>query len=637
MKRSIAMIGKYRIIALLTSRIQERECHGLIHTLEEIFARIDYRLFVYNCITQSDTKLKENDPQTLIYSLFDSDFADAVILDSGRVGNKTVCENVVRRAREMNLPVISLGECCEGCLNIEYVHSRGIEALVDHLIIVHGIDDFHMIAGPKGNRFSDSRIEAFKSALEKNEMPFDEGMVSYGDFWADPAVAAAENLLESNRLPRAFVCANDQMAIAVSVFLQSRGISVPEEVIVVGYDCIDTIYSSSPTMTSACISSETISRIIMDSLLSIFSGGSAEGHKMAIPEPVFNESCGCCSKKSDAAVLFNEQTNMFCRFQDENIILSEVAAKIQQSASFEDIAPVIHAGSLIYDMCCLIKREYIDESVNPEESFGLRSENGLYLLYDSDMINYNRTKGESFAPYTMPSREIIPTMDFYLDNGRSLIFTALHYLDVSFGYVCFHFREYHVGSFYKIPQTVNMLNNALGGLINLRYKHYLLKRIEKMSGTDVLTGLYNRRGFCAEYERLTESNANGGLSLAVIMCDLDGLKYINDNFGHEEGDNAIHVAACALKSACPPEAVCTRFGGDEMMAVYTCGEDCGSVRDRFAEYLDKYNSESGKPYTVAASMGIYIAPKGEFHDFEELVKKSDTLMYAEKKRRKAER
>ena len=193
------MIGKYRIIALLTSRIQERECYGLIHTLEEIFARIDYRLFVYNCITQSDTKLKENDPQTLIYSLFDSDFADAVILDSGRVGNKTVCENVVKRAREMNLPVISLGECCEGCLNIEYVHSRGIEALVDHLISVHGIDDFHMIAGPKGNRFSDSRIEAFKSALEKNEMPFDEGMVSYGDFWADPAVAAAENLLERDR------------------------------------------------------------------------------------------------------------------------------------------------------------------------------------------------------------------------------------------------------------------------------------------------------------------------------------------------------------------------------------------------------------------------------------------------------
>ncbi len=322
------------------------------------------------------------------------------------------------------------------------------------------------------------------------------------------------------------------MAIAVSVFLQSRGVSVPEDIIVVGYDCIDTIYSSSPTMTSACISSETIAQKVMDSLLSIFAGGSAEGHIMAIPEPVFNESCGCdCGNKSDAAVLFNEQTNMFCRFQDENIILSEVAAKIQQSASFEDIAHVIHAGSLIYDMCCLIKREYIDESVNPEESFGLRSENGLYLLYDSDMINYKSTKGESFAPYTISAREIIPTMDFYLDSGRSLIFTALHYLGVSFGYVCFHFSEYQVGSFYKIPQTVNMLNNALGGLINLRHKHYLLKRIEKMSGIDVLTGLYNdgrlplRRG-------LRQRSRSFCRVSGQIQCGIGKAVYRSRQYGH---------------------------------------------------------------------------------------------------------
>ena len=154
-----------------------------------------------------------------------------------------------------------------------------------------------------------------------------------------------------------------------------------------------------------------------------------------------------------------------------------------------------------------------------------------------------------------------------------------------------------------------------------------------MPGTDALTGLYNRRGFCTKYERLLEETGNK--ALAVIMCDLDGLKYINDNFGHEEGDNAIHKTACALKACCPPNAVCTRFGGDEMMAVYPVGENERDVRALFCEYLDKYNAVSGKPYTVAASMGIYIASEGEKPGFEELVKKSDSLMYDEKKRRKA--
>lgn len=71
-----------------------------------------------------------------------------------------------------------------------------------------------------------------------------------------------------------------------------------------------------------------------------------------------------------------------------------------------------------------------------------------------------------------------------------------------------------------------------------------------------------------------------------------------------------------------------------MMAVYPVGENERDVRALFCEYLDKYNAVSGKPYTVAASMGIYIASEGEKPDFEELVKKSDRLMYGEKKRRK---
>ena len=156
-----------------------------------------------------------------------------------------------------------------------------------------------------------------------------------------------------------------------------------------------------------------------------------------------------------------------------------------------------------------------------------------------------------------------------------------------------------------------------------------------VSWIDTLTGLYNRRGFCAKYEKLLENL--GDEPLAIVMCDLDDLKYINDIFGHEEGDNAIHTTAVALKSVCPIDAVCTRFGGDEMLAVYPHGEKSDDIRAIFCEYLNRYNNESGKPYKVVASMGIYVTGNGERPSFEELVKKSDGLMYEEKKRRKAAR
>ncbi|MDE7294111.1 MAG: GGDEF domain-containing protein [Oscillospiraceae bacterium] len=628
------MIGKYKIIALMTCRIHNMECYTFIDILNKRLSGTDYRLFVYNCSPRLDEDIKENDPQTSVYEMFGVPFTDAVIIDSAQIGNTAVCEKIIDRAHKMDLPVISLGESFEGCINIIYEHHRSIEDIVAHLSDIHGISDFHMIAGTKGNSFSEKRIEAFKKALQKRDIPFNDDMVSYGDFWSEPAAAAAEKLLNEGRLPRAFVCANDHMAIAVSVFLQSKGISVPEDVAVTGYDCIDTVFSSSPTITSACIKKESIAETICGILDRVFEGEDTENIIKVYPEPVFNESCGCkASRRLDAALLFNEQTNMFNRFQNENIILSETAARIQKGGSFEDIAYIMNEYDLMYSMCCIIKQEYTDESVNPELESVCGSEGGLFVLYDSDVIGGTKRSDEAFKPYYMHEREIIPNLMKYLDGGRCCIFTTLHYLGITLGYICFHFNGFSAGNYYKVPQTSGVLNNALGGFLSQRYKRYLMKRIERISGTDMLTGLYNRRGFCMEYDRLLENLKNE--RLAVIMCDLDGLKYINDTFGHEEGDNAIHTAASALKNVCPESAICTRFGGDEMIAVFPYNEDGTDVRTLICEYLDRYNESSGKPYSVAASIGIYITASGEKPDFEELVKKSDALMYEEKKRRKA--
>lgn len=630
------MIGKYRIIALMTCRIHDRECYEFINDLNKSFSETNFRLFVYNCSPRLDEDIEENNPQTSVYEMFDVSFADAVVIDSNHIGNTAVCKKIINRALDMELPVVSLGKFFEGCINILYEHHDGIEAIVAHLSDTHGISDFHMIAGVKGNIFSDKRIGAFKRALKKRDIPFDDSMVSYGDFWSGPAVEAAERLLNEGRLPRAFVCANDHMAIAVSVFLQSRGISVPEEVAVTGYDCIDTVFSSSPTITSACIKNESVAQIIFKALSDVFCFGKSEDVIKAYPEIEFNRSCGCeTSRKLDAAFLFNEQTNMFNRFQNENIILSETAAKIQKCGSFEDIAYIMSDHDLMYSMCCVLKRECTDESLNPELESVCAEEDNLFVLYDSDAIDSKNKSHRNFTPYFMCKKDIIPGLNAYLDSNCCLIFTTIHYLGVTLGYACFHFTGFAVGNYYKIPQTTSILNNALGGFINLRYKRYLMKRIEKISGTDMLTGLYNRRGFCSEYYRLSKDTEDG--SLTVIMCDLDGLKYINDTFGHEEGDNAIHTVACALKNACPANAICTRFGGDEMMAVFPYQESGADVRSLFCQYLDNYNARSGKPYTIAASVGIYVTDDGEKPDFEELVKKSDGLMYEEKKRRKAAR
>ena len=143
------MIGKYKIIALLTCRIHERECYEFIDVLNKRFALTDNRLFVYNCSPRLDEDIDENDPQTSVYEMFDASFADAVIIDSDHIGNTAVCKSIIGRALGMGLSVISLGKHFDGCTNISYEHHAGIEELTGHLADVHGITDFHMIAGVK--------------------------------------------------------------------------------------------------------------------------------------------------------------------------------------------------------------------------------------------------------------------------------------------------------------------------------------------------------------------------------------------------------------------------------------------------------------------------------------------------------
>ena len=165
------------------------------------------------------------------------------------------------------------------------------------------------------------------------------------------------------------------------------------------------------------------------------------------------------------------------------------------------------------------------------------------------------------------------------------------------------------------------------------YQRSLTQKIEEMYRMDSLTGLYNRIGFNQVYDELLHSENIWGFPITVIMSDLDGLKYINDNFGHGEGDNAIATVAKALKQACPHEALCVRFGGDEISAVIIGKCDPDSIISETNRILDAYNSTSGKEYTVRSSCGFHTSVFGENFDLKEALKIADEQMYSIKKRR----
>lgn len=180
----------------------------------------------------------------------------------------------------------------------------------------------------------------------------------------------------------------------------------------------------------------------------------------------------------------------------------------------------------------------------------------------------------------------------------------------------------------------------------LRRTSSLLKsaneELQNLSLTDDLTGLYNRRGFFFHAEqqlKLFRSRKSEDEGLWLMMIDLDGLKKINDTYGHEEGSFAIKKAGELLRGNLRDADVVARFGGDEFVAMMINVADSGSdkIHDRIETSFAAYNKTNEKPYKVAASCGMTEIRFDDDSSIEEIIREADALMYIQKRKRKAER
>ncbi|MCM1578962.1 MAG: diguanylate cyclase, partial [Ruminococcus sp.] len=440
----------------------------------------------------------------------------------------------------------------------------------------------------------------------------------------------AEKLIEENRIPKALICANDVMAITSATVFKKHGVKIPRELIITGFDGIEEIDFCVPKITSCKCSYTDMGNSTADILVNFFKGESLPERVIIEPRMIPSESCGCdMTERIDVSEHLTKINNYFFRYQEDDRGLTKIAAKMQISSTVGEACTYLNKREYIYDLHCILNLDAANESISPlavpeGEPFSEK----MCMFFDTD-------KPENFSPYIFDRKNIIPDLQEYLDKGYPLIFCALNFINVPLGYICFHFTNYEINNYCKIPQTVSALSNAIGGFRNIRYQQYLNVKLEDMYKLDALTGLYNRRGFMREFERMLELLPKGA-NLTVILADLDGLKKINDNYGHREGDSAIHAVAQALKFACP-EGICTRFGGDEMLGVMIGERNEGDIRKAVDEYLESYNKRAHKRYTVSASIGVYVTEDTDNLDFEELIKKSDKLMYADKTAKKRAR
>lgn len=175
----------------------------------------------------------------------------------------------------------------------------------------------------------------------------------------------------------------------------------------------------------------------------------------------------------------------------------------------------------------------------------------------------------------------------------------------------------------------------LRDLVSGELQHFWdIEQLQKVAITDSLTGLYNVRGVRSLGQQRINDQQRFGLELGVIYFDVDNLKLLNDNHGHQRGDDCLVALADALRSSFRKTDIIARVGGDEFVVIALC--QAGSepeLRESCHDVCRVFKNRFSDQYTdinLDVSFGLKCFSSGDSKDLDTMITVVDKLMYQDK-------
>lgn len=628
-----------KIIGICSADVDD-DYNGHFHAgFTEYAKEFNFKILLFHCFSSLYSSAKHDLGERNIFNLINYELLDGLIILSESIKDEKTRQELVDRAHAKNIPVICIDHPMKDCYNFIHDYSDNIALLVEHLVDTHGCKRINFMGGYKENDISNARIEAYKSALVSRGIPVEEDRIGYGEFWSEPTRRAMDKFKDSDLpFPDAIVCANDAMAIAVVQYLDEIGYSVPDDVKVTGFDGIAPALEHLPPITTVKFDEEQTARKAFALMADIFQGNTVPKESPLISEILFGGSCGCHGVYDQS---YNRLVSDLHAKLDDHKRFTEVqitmAADLTDNDSFHGVfSNVLNYASEFcsnkFWMCI------IDDFLNEQEELSdiIVENKGLHRVngYPSKMdLMLSCIDGEQQGLIDFNTADMLPNLPEIFETSDCIMFLPLHILDRTVGYVALAYDKdlMNIGHLYQF--LMNISNALAATKTNMRQRN-IIATLENKYIHDPMTGLFNRRGFYQRVEPMWQDCIDNNRSLVVVSADLNGLKPINDTYGHGDGDIAISTVGHALSAVTDITATCARFGGDEFIASWVCERDSEEeeriFREKMQEFLDKFNVKSGKPYQVSTSIGIVIVVPNKELTLDTLIKVADEKMYEEK-------
>lgn len=262
----------------------------------EVTRQQDVDLFILNAGNVGAVGVIADDLPDAVHHLIDPERLDGLVLVQWWP-TRQVFEAFYERYYRP-LPVVNLHRNYEGYPGVAVDNYKGLMAELCHLIEVHGYRRLAYIGGLPENPAANARYAAYVAALAEHDIPLDENLVLPGDFSPQAGTNAMRTLLDERGLRpvldfEAIVASNDNMALAALAELHQRGIRVPLDVAVVGFDdIVDSAYAM-PPLTTVRMPNFELGRVAAEIALAAIRGEPFDESVMVPGELVVRQSCGC--------------------------------------------------------------------------------------------------------------------------------------------------------------------------------------------------------------------------------------------------------------------------------------------------------------------------------------------------------
>ena len=627
-----------KIIGVCLSRIYLDNQTNMIKALCKYAELNRMKLFVFNTLTY----VNEN-PFNAERKMFDAinfDVLDGLIIFPDYIRDADITRSLVAKSKEMGIPVIVVDGYEEGCYNINFDYITSFEHVVRHMIVDHQCKYVNFIAAQKGNPYSEARLDCYKRVLAENNLPFEEERVYYGDFEYAYTYTLMEQMMEKGSLPQALICANDTMAMAACDFLYERGIKSPKDILITGFDGSQEEMHHTPRITTSYQDWEEIGDKVVGVFASLFSGREAQNDIIISYKPRISQSCGC---EPLVITESNYQTFENAQFWKDKTLFSEKLAisshKMSAAKSYDEFFDKMEAEMELikcrsYRLCLLdgfMTKDFTEEVLFSVVQHSWDSATMMNMPF-SWKNGVQRKQSDMF-----PRSELMPQITdiAYADDESHIFFFPVCYNEKYIGFAAIEFDVASV-DFGNIFNYIITFSSDIGFFKSNYDMLMAITTLKYMYIHDTMTNLLNRRGFYAEIEKALSNPNNAEKYLIIFAIDIDGMKYINDNYGHHEGDIAIKVVANSMMYAGKEiQAINVRFGGDELMTA-AITEKPEQIVQTFTQDLlnliEHHNQHSGKEYDVRSSIGYaygQVAVIG--NDVDNLIRLADISMYDNKK------